>query len=93
MSLISPLLAADEAEHNQDDLSRGPYEFQFRVDDPETFNKFEVGITMIRLCPLELVFIISFLFYRSKKLVNPKLCGVVTELICLMAELKWLITR
>ena len=37
--MISPLLAADEAEEDQ---SRGPYEFQFRVDDPETYNKFEV---------------------------------------------------
>lgn len=39
------------------------------------------------------VMLIIFLFFRFKKLVNPKLCGVVTELICLMAEHKWLIMR
>merc|ERR1711936_624149 len=39
---ITPLLSADE---DQEDLSRGPYEFQFRVDDPETYNKFEIQET------------------------------------------------
>ena len=36
-------MAADEEHEDYDDLaSRGPYEFQFRVDDPETYNKYEV---------------------------------------------------
>ena len=46
LTLISPLLAADKAEEDQ---SRGPYEFQFRVDDPETFNKYEVGVQAVSL--------------------------------------------
>ena len=33
-----------------DEETRGPYEFQFRVDDPETYNKYEVGIMrLVRL--------------------------------------------
>ena len=44
MSLAAPqMLLSQEAEDEDYDLaSRGPYEFQFRVDDPETYNKYEV---------------------------------------------------
>ena len=38
------MLRSQEAEEEDYDLaSRGPYEFQFRVDDPETYNKYEVS--------------------------------------------------
>ena len=37
--MISTLAAQDYDEEE----TRGPYEFQFRVDDPETYNKYEVG--------------------------------------------------
>ena len=40
--LTLKLLGADHYEEDTDLLTRGPYEFQFRVDDPETFNKYEV---------------------------------------------------
>merc|ERR1712117_778158 len=37
------MLLSQEAEEEDYDLaSRGPYEFQFRVDDPETYNKYEI---------------------------------------------------
>ena len=44
MSLAAPqMLLSQEAEEEDYDLaSRGPYEYQFRVDDPETYNKYEV---------------------------------------------------
>lgn len=38
------MLMSQEAQEEDYDLaSRGPYEFQFRVDDPETYNKYEVS--------------------------------------------------
>ena len=37
------MLMSQEAEEDYDLASRGPYEFQFRVDDPETYNKYEVS--------------------------------------------------
>ena len=36
------ILLSQETEEDSDLASRGPYEFQFRVDDPETYNKYEV---------------------------------------------------
>ena len=37
------MLLSQEAEEEDYDLaSRGPYEYKFRVDDPETYNKYEV---------------------------------------------------
>ena len=50
-------LEEEEIEAGAEDtdlLSRGPYEFQFRVDDPETFNKYEVGEMMKINGPLKL---------------------------------------
>ena len=43
LSLVSTVVnsAEEEVDYDSDD-SRGPYEFQFRVDDPETYNKYEV---------------------------------------------------
>ena len=38
--LVVSVLAAGEQEEAT--LSRGPYEFQFRVDDPYTSNNYEV---------------------------------------------------
>ena len=41
------MLMSQEAQEEDYDLaSRGPYEFQFRVDDPETYNKYEVSETV-----------------------------------------------
>ena len=46
LSLVSTVVHAAEEEVDYDsDDSRGPYEFQFRVDDPETYNKYEVPQT------------------------------------------------
>jgi len=37
------MLLSQEAEEEDYDLaSRGPYEYKFRVDDPETYNKYEI---------------------------------------------------
>jgi len=43
--LTSTLFGANHYEEDTDLLTRGPYEFQFRVDDPETFNKYEIQET------------------------------------------------
>ena len=40
-TLISPTFSADEV---YDVLSRDPYEYQFKVDDPKTANRFEVRL-------------------------------------------------
>ena len=42
LTLAVSVLAAGEDQEDSDLQSRGPYEFQFRVDDPETFNNYEV---------------------------------------------------
>ena len=43
MASAPQMLLSQEAEEEDYDLaSRGPYEYQFRVDDPETYNKYEV---------------------------------------------------
>jgi hypothetical protein len=39
LPLISPSFSADE---DYDVLSRDPYEYQFKVDDPKTSNRYEV---------------------------------------------------
>ena len=40
---VPQMLWSQEAEEEDYDLaSRGPYEYKFRVDDPETYNKYEV---------------------------------------------------
>ena len=40
---VPQMLWSQEAEEDDYDLaSRGPYEYKFRVDDPETYNKYEV---------------------------------------------------
>ena len=45
LTLVVSVLAAGEDQEDSDLQSRGPYEFQFRVDDPETFNNYEVGVS------------------------------------------------
>eukprot|EP00090_Calanus_glacialis_P034160 TRINITY_DN570_c0_g1_i6.p1 TRINITY_DN570_c0_g1~~TRINITY_DN570_c0_g1_i6.p1 ORF type:complete len:668 (-),score=166.94 TRINITY_DN570_c0_g1_i6:158-2161(-) len=40
LSFLSPSLSADE---DYDVLSREPYEYQFKVDDPKTANRFEIS--------------------------------------------------
>ena len=41
---VPQMLWSQEAEEDDYDLaSRGPYESKFRVDDPETYNKYEVS--------------------------------------------------
>ena len=45
LTLAVSVLAAGEDQEDSDLQSRGPYEFQFRVDDPETFNNYEVGVS------------------------------------------------
>ena len=49
LTLAVSVLAAGEDQEDSDLQSRGPYEFQFRVDDPETFNKYEVGVQTVSL--------------------------------------------
>ena len=49
LTLAVSVLAAGEDQEDSDLQSRGPYEFQFRVDDPETFNNYEVGVSMSTL--------------------------------------------
>ena len=44
LTLAVSVLAAGEDQEDSDLQSRGPYEFQFRVDDPETFNNYEVSL-------------------------------------------------
>ena len=45
------MLMSQEAQEEDYDLaSRGPYEFQFRVDDPETYNKYEVSAEREKNC-------------------------------------------
>ena len=40
---VPQMLWSQEVEEEDYDLaSRGPYEYKFRVDDPETYNKYEV---------------------------------------------------
>lgn len=41
LSVVISVLAGGE----EDLLSRGPYEFQFRVDDPDTYNRYEIKET------------------------------------------------
>ena len=62
--LTSKLLGADHYEEDTDLLTRGPYEFQFRVDDPETFNKYEV----IKNAPRDQVW---FKSDKNKKYLDP----------------------
>lgn len=42
LTLVVSVLAAGEDQVDSDLQSRGPYEFQFRVDDPDTFNNYEI---------------------------------------------------
>ena len=49
LTLAVSVLAAGEDQEDSDLQSRGPYEFQFRVDDPETFNNYEVGVSVSTL--------------------------------------------
>ena len=50
-SLTTALAGADTGDTapDYDEETRGPYEFQFRVDDPETYNKYEVRTMLVRL--------------------------------------------
>ena len=53
--MISALAAQDYDEEE----TRGPYEFQFRVDDPETYNKYEVRTMLVTLIKIAIITILD----------------------------------